>query len=190
MGAHPHAAMKGVQSPCPLLVPVFREAYDRTKPTEEGRASALRGPGCRAWTQRSSTRARPKSRLRLAPPGARRGEPAAALLPVERERARDEEEVAPAEVSVRLRLGALLLQWVTIGSPPSCQSRRGYRSLAPGYMLPLAGRGYDKQGGYIKSHKDGTLKRARGTERVFYTGLTVSPSPYIHYTFFSRRTRH
>ena len=113
------------------------------------------GAGCRAWTQRSSTRARPKSRLRPAPPGARRGEPAAALLPVERERARDEEEVAPAEVSVRLRLGASLLPWVTIGSPPSCQSRRGYRSLAPGYMLPLAGRGYDKQGGYIKSHKDG-----------------------------------
>ena len=26
-------------------------------------------------------------------------------------------------------------------------SRRGYRS--PGFMLPLAGRGYDKQGGYI-----------------------------------------
>ena len=43
MGVHPHAPMKGVQSPCPLLVPVFREAYDRTKTTEEGRASALRG---------------------------------------------------------------------------------------------------------------------------------------------------
>ena len=156
MGVHPHAAMKGVQSPCPLLVPVFREAYDRTKPTEEGRASALRGrlQSVDPTIERSSTRARPKSRLRLAPPGARRGEPAAALLPVERERARDEEEVAPAEVSVRLRLGASLLPWVTIGSPPSCQSRRGYRSLAPGYMLPLAGRGYDKLGGYIKSHKD------------------------------------
>ena len=36
MGVHPHAPMKGVQSPCPLLVPVFREAYDRTKPIEEG----------------------------------------------------------------------------------------------------------------------------------------------------------
>ena len=34
------------------------------------------------------------------------------------------------------------------------QSRRGYRF--PGYMLPLAGRGYDKQGGYIKPHIDGT----------------------------------
>ena len=43
MGVHPHAPMKGVQSPCPLCVRVFREAYDRTKPTEEGRASALRG---------------------------------------------------------------------------------------------------------------------------------------------------
>mgnify|MGYP005731053195 CR=1 FL=1 len=45
MGVHPHAPMKGVQSsPCPLcLCRVFREAYDRTKPTEEGRASALRG---------------------------------------------------------------------------------------------------------------------------------------------------
>ena len=107
MGVHPHAAMKGVQSPCPLLVPVFREAYDRTKPIEEGGEppAPRSGAGCRAWTQRSSTRARPKSRLRPAPPGARRGEPAAALLPVERERARDEEEVAPppAEVSVRLR---------------------------------------------------------------------------------------
>ena len=155
MGVHPHAAMKGVQSPCPLLVPVFREAYDRTKPTEEGRASALRGRLQSVDPTKLNARARPKSRLRPAPPGARRGEPAAALLPVERERARDEEEVAPAEVSVRLRLGASLLPWVTIGSPPSCQSRRGYRSLAPGYMLPLAGRGYDKQGGYIKSHKDG-----------------------------------
>ncbi len=68
-------------------------------------------------------------RLRPAPPGARRGEPAAALLPVERERARDEEEVAPppAEVSVRLRLGPLgasLLPWVTTLSC-LCQSRRG-----------------------------------------------------------------
>ena len=26
-----------------VFVSVFREAYDRTKPTEEGRASALRG---------------------------------------------------------------------------------------------------------------------------------------------------
>jgi len=90
--------------------------------------------------------------LRPAPPGARRGEPAAALLPVERERAREEEEVAPppAEVSVRLRLGvglgASLLPWVTPCPVCAvCQSRRGYRS--PGYMLPLAGRGYDKQGG-------------------------------------------
>ena len=104
------------------------------RPDQADRGGAsLRAPGPAAErgpkSQRSSTRARPKSRLRPAPPGARRGEPAAALLPVERERARDEEEVAPAEVSVRLRLGASLLPWVTIGSPPSCQSRRGYRSL-------------------------------------------------------------
>ena len=26
-------------------------------------------------------------------------------------------------------------------------------------MLPLAGRGYDKQEGYIKPHKDGTVTR-------------------------------
>ena len=120
MGVHPHAAMKGVQSPCPLLVPVFREAYDRTKPTEEGRASALRGrlQSVDPWTRRSSTRARPKSRLRPAPPGARRGEPAAALLPVERERARDEEEVAPAEVTSAYAFASALRYFR--GSPPSC----------------------------------------------------------------------
>ena len=56
MGVHPHAAMKGVQSPCPLLVPVFREAYDRTKPTEEGRASGLRAPGhCLLYSTLCST---------------------------------------------------------------------------------------------------------------------------------------
>ena len=118
MGVHPHAAMKGVQSPCPLLVPVFREAYDRTKPTEEGRASALRGPGCRAWTQRSSTRARPKSRLRPAPPGAAAEASLRALLLV----ARDEDWTRKklralrqrrCQRTPRLRLGASLLPWVT-----------------------------------------------------------------------------
>ena len=77
MGVHPHAPMKGVQSTVavslPLCVSVFREAYDRTKPTEEGRDSALRLRGRlvqrtgRAWTRRSST-----TRLRPAPPGAQR----------------------------------------------------------------------------------------------------------------------
>ena len=45
MGVHPHAPMKGVLTVAVSLVfvSVFREAYDRTKPTEEGRASALRG---------------------------------------------------------------------------------------------------------------------------------------------------
>ena len=100
---------------------VRREAYDRTKePTEEGRASALRGRLQSVEAQRSSTRARPKSRLRPAPPGARRGEPAVALLPVERERARDEEKKSRHRQSggqrMPFRLGASLLR--IRGSPP------------------------------------------------------------------------
>ena len=62
-----------------------------SRPRKEGRASVLRGrlQSVDPTIERSSTRARPKSRFRLrpAPPGARRGEPAAALLPVERGRA-------------------------------------------------------------------------------------------------------
>ena len=88
MGVHPHAAMKGVQSPCPLLVPVFREAYDRTKPTEEGRVSALRGRLQSVDPTKLNARSSEVALVRPAPPGARRGEPAAVLLPVERERGR------------------------------------------------------------------------------------------------------
>ena len=38
-------------------------------------------------------------------------------------------------------------------------------------MLPLAGRGYDKQGGYIKPHKDGTNART-----VLGSGYAVGAS--------------
>ena len=59
----------------------------------------------------------------------------------------------------------LASRWGVLPCVPPCSvsyhrpavSRRGYRS--PGYMLPLAGRGYDKQEGYIKPHKDGTVTR-------------------------------
>ena len=47
-----------------VFVSVFREAYDRTKPTEEGRASALRG--------RLQSVDPTKLNLRPAPPGAQR----------------------------------------------------------------------------------------------------------------------
>ena len=96
MGLHPHAPMKGVQSPCPLLVPVFREAYDRGPSRPRRGEPPCSGAGCRAcWTQRlnEAQRALVRSRacaLRL--PSRRRartaGEPAAALLPVERESGR------------------------------------------------------------------------------------------------------
>ena len=66
MGVHPHAPMKGVLTVAVSLVfvSVFREAYDRTKPTEEGRASALRG--------RLQSVDPTKLNLRPAPPGAQR----------------------------------------------------------------------------------------------------------------------
>ena len=60
--------MKGVLTVAVSLVFVsvswFREAYDRTKPTEEGRASALRG--------RLQSVDPTKLNLRPAPPGAQR----------------------------------------------------------------------------------------------------------------------
>ena len=136
---------------------VFREAYDRTKPTEEGRASALRG--------RLQSVDPTKLNNALAPRAAGRAEASlrALLLVLWRATRTGRERCcalctrfAPAEVSAyasRLHLGASLLPWDTV--PPSCQSRRGYRS--PGYMLPPDGRGYDKQGGYIKPHIDGRL---------------------------------
>ena len=65
------------------------------------------------------------------------------------------------------------------GIPPSCQSRRGYRS--PGYMLPPDGRGYDKQGGYIKPHIDGTftfLLRPKPTG-IFNCSPRVTPPGYL-----------
>ena len=140
----------GTVAPCPCLLvcpcSARRTRLSTTGPSRPRRGEPPRsGASCRAWTQRSSTRARPKSRLRPTPPGARRGEPAAALLPVERERARDEEEVAPppAEVSVRLRLCASLLP----GSPP-CPA---YASLEggtdPWVHAPARGEGVRLTGG-------------------------------------------
>ena len=67
--------MKGVYSVAVSLVfvSVFREAYDRTKPTEEGRASALRGRLVQSVDPTKLNNA-------LAPRAAgRRGEPACAL---------------------------------------------------------------------------------------------------------------
>ena len=72
--------------------------------------------------ERSSTRARPKSRLRAAPLPSRRrartaGEPAAALLPVERESGRATRKKLRqrrSEVSVRLRSSLRYFR----GSPP------------------------------------------------------------------------
>ena len=116
MGVHPHAAMKGVQSPCPLLVPVFREAYDRTKPTEEGRASALRGRLQSVDPTKLNARS---SEVALAPRAAGRAEASLrALLLV----ARDEDWTRKklralrqrrCQRTPRLRLGASLLPWDT-----------------------------------------------------------------------------
>ena len=114
MGVHPHAAMKGVQSPCPLLVPVFREAYDRTKPTEEGRASALRGRLQSVDPTKLNARS---SEVALAPRAAGRAQRRAcgcALASRTRAGARRGRSCASGgHVSVRLRLGASLLPWVT-----------------------------------------------------------------------------
>ena len=158
MGVHPHAPMKGVQSPCPLcLCPC--SARRTTGPSRPRRGEPPRsGAGCRAWTRRSST-----TRLRPAPPGARRGEPACALAIVLWRATRTGRErgcalctrfCASGGVSVRLAFTSARRYFR--GIPPSCQSRRGYRS--PGYMLPPDGRGYDKQGGYIKPHIDGKVR--------------------------------
>ena len=58
------------------------------------------------------------------------------------------------------------------------QSRRGYRF--PGYMLPLAGRGYDKQGGYIKPHIDGILSmRKKSWKESKNTPRTTAHSSMI-----------
>ena len=155
MGVHPHAPMKGVQSPCPLcLCPC--SARRTTGPSRPRRGEPPRsGAGCRAWTRRSSTCA-PRRR-------ARRGEPACALASAV---ASDEDWTRKklralyalcASGGVSVRLAFTSARRYFRGIPPSCQSRRGYRS--PGYMLPPDGRGYDKQGGYIKPHIDGTTQR-------------------------------
>ena len=118
---------------------------------------------CRAWTRRSSTRAHPKSRFACAPRRrARRGKEyyplaeaslrscqynASGRSPRKKLRA---SRLCGGPVSVRLRLGGRYFRGLPL---LPVYRRRGYRSR--GYMLPLAGRGYDKQGGYIKPHKDG-----------------------------------
>ena len=54
-----------------VFVSVFREAYDRTKPTEEGRASALRGRLQSVDPTKLNARSSEVAlRLRPAPPGA------------------------------------------------------------------------------------------------------------------------
>ena len=129
--------------PC---VSVFREAYDRTKPTEEGRASALRGRLVQSVDPTKLNNA-------LAPRAAGRAEASlrALLLVLWRAtRTGREKEVARfvrafcASGGVSVRLAFTSARRYFRGIPPSCQSRRGYRS--PGYMLPPDGRGYDKQG--------------------------------------------
>ena len=153
MGVHPHAPMKGVQSPCPLCVRVPRGV--RPDQADRGGAS-LRAPGP-ARAERGPDEAQQRA---CAPRRrARRGEPACALASAV---ASDEDWTrkklralyalcASGGVSVRLAFASARRYFR--GIPPSCQSRRGYRS--PGYMLPPDGRGYDKQGGYIKPHIDG-----------------------------------
>ena len=140
-----------------VFVSVFREAYDRTKPTEEGRASALRG----RLQMQAAERGPDEAQQRACAPRrrARRGEPACALASAV---ASDEDWTRKklralyalcASGGVSVRLAFTSARRYFRGIPPSCQSRRGYRS--PGYMLPPDGRGYDKQGGYIKPHIDG-----------------------------------
>ena len=92
--SHEGGTVAVARAPC-LCPCVPRGVRPRTKPTEEGREPPCSGAGCRAWTQRlnEAQRALVRSRacaLRL--PSRRRartaGEPAAALLPVERESGR------------------------------------------------------------------------------------------------------
>ena len=143
MGVHPHAPMKGVQSPCPLC--------------PWGPHAAERGPD-------EAQRALIRSRASLAPRAAGRAEVrsttpqqrrvcalakynASGRSPRKKLRA---SRLCGGPVSVRLRLGGRYFRGLPL---LPVYRRRGYRSR--GYMLPLAGRGYDKQGGYIKPHKDG-----------------------------------
>ena len=123
------------------------------KPIEEGGEPPRSGAGsCRAWTRRSST-----TRLRA---GRAEASLRAPLLVLWRATRTGREMklralyalCASGGVSVRLAFASARRYFR--GIPPSCQSRRGYRS--PGYMLPPDGRGYDKQRGYIKTHIDGT----------------------------------
>ena len=153
MGVHPHAPMKGVQSPCPLCVRVPRGV--RPDQADRGGAS-LRAPGPAAERGPDEAQQRACAPRRRA----RRGEPACALASAV---ASDEDWTRKklralyalcASGGVSVRLAFTSARRYFRGIPPSCQSRRGYRS--PGYMLPPDGRGYDKQGGYIKPHIDGT----------------------------------
>ena len=150
MGVHPHAPMKGVQSPCPLC-PWGPHAVH---------SAAERGPD----EAQASTRAHPKSRFACAPRRrARRGKEYYPLAEASlrscqynasgrspRKKLRALRLCCGGPVSVRLRLGGRYFRGLPL---LPVYRRRGYRSR--GYMLPLAGRGYDKQGGEIKSHKDG-----------------------------------
>ena len=145
MGVHPHAPMKGVQTPCPLLVPVFREAYDRgpSRPRRGEPPCSVRGrlQSVDPTIERSSTRARPKSRLRaapraLAPPGAHSGRACGcALASVERESGRTTRKKSCASGGQRTpSLVASLLPWVT--TAPSYQSRKGGTDPSPHSQPP------------------------------------------------------
>ena len=133
---------------------------------------------CRAWgpdVRRSSTRAHPKSRFACAPRRrARRGKEyyplaeaslrscqynASGRSPRKKLRA---SRLCGGPVSVRLRLGGRYFRGLPL---LPVYRRRGYRSR--GYMLPLAGRGYEKQGGYIKPHIDGRLGRSSSATSVY-----------------------
>ena len=154
MGVHPHAPMKGVQSPCPLC-PWGPHAAERGDPTcDEAQRALIRSRASLA--PRAAGRAEVRSTTRQQ----RR---VCALASITRAGARRERSCAlcacggPSGQRTRLRLGG---RYFGIRGLPllPVYRRRGYRS--PGYMLPLAGRGYDKQGGYIKPHKDGTSQRS------------------------------
>ena len=164
MGVHPHAPMKGVQSPCPLC-PCSARRTTRTgpgtKPTGLRGGASLRAPGPAAErgpdeAQRALVRSRACAPRRRA----RRGEPACVLASGAR-RGLDEEEVArfaPAYASPSPRRVA-----TSEGYPPPA-SLKGCTD--PWVHAPARGEGvYDKQEGYNNPHKmwDGSKPPSEST---------------------------
>ena len=151
MGVHPHAPMKGVQSPCPLC-PWGPHAAERGDPTcDEAQRALIRSRASLA--PRAAGRAEVRSTTPYLAEASLRScqYNASGRSPRKKLRA---SRLCGGPVSVRLRLGGRYFRGLPL---LPVYRRRGYRSR--GYMLPLAGRGYDKQGGYIKPHKDGTVTR-------------------------------